>query len=761
MVRITQERVEKLDTLYDILGENSPIIARIKGDIESINESKKEAESKKEEHESQKTRLQTELENFTFEAAAFQDKFSGLDNSSFTSLSAVGIDIKFGNVLSQLSEAVPKYKEQLEKQIAEEGEIIELTSNEVAKYAALLDDEKTKLVEKEAVIAQINNVIEDILIRKNDSYSPKYVKDLLDKLGVFPEEDIIILGSLILFPESGLKEYVEEYRDRNREEKQVNDIETVVASIDEPKEEKVVSEQEDDKKDQVSIIEEKPAIEEQEPISVVEQVPEIETPISLVEESISEEDARVINAFSEENEVAEVNLDLNENTENTEIPEIQIELAEEENEIEKTEEIEDEEKTIEQFLESINLPIAKFEEYNSKAKALEILNNTDKNLIVTNYEILRSINVSEDVIYVVTDDMYMCLADSELGSKINLLRSKGISDHTIKNDLQNITKRDCYFKESLNTIKDRIEAIEAKNEKLTEDNISKLNTNIVNLKENLRKLAEAGIELDEKDERNYGELLTNSTNISEDLEVLKDYTIRLVRKNNGKYALGVFWKNPYDVMTSIDALIEFNLEDLIEDNVEVLGKNVLPILQRVKYCQENEIPIGEDGKYYTYITDPRVFEREIGQVELPELYSLPNITEEIGAFESNDYANLLIQILDDVYEDKSKYQLVKFEDVEKNEKYQEIKEQIISVLNAEPTGKNTYKVGDIYISKIKIERNIAILVNKLLQNGENIDDVAREIIIASALYNTFAPVDKLQTAFGQTNLENNVGGLSL
>ena len=33
MVRITQERVEKLDTLYDILGENSPIIARIKEDI--------------------------------------------------------------------------------------------------------------------------------------------------------------------------------------------------------------------------------------------------------------------------------------------------------------------------------------------------------------------------------------------------------------------------------------------------------------------------------------------------------------------------------------------------------------------------------------------------------------------------------------------------------------------------------------------------------------------------------------------------------
>ena len=145
MVRITQERVEKLDTLYDILGENSPIIARIKCDIGNINSSKLEEESKKEEHESQKNRLQTELENFTFEAAAFQDKFSGLDNSSFTSLSAIGIDIKFGNALSQLSEGTPKHEEQLEKQIAEEGKIIEFTSKEVAKYAALLDDENKKL----------------------------------------------------------------------------------------------------------------------------------------------------------------------------------------------------------------------------------------------------------------------------------------------------------------------------------------------------------------------------------------------------------------------------------------------------------------------------------------------------------------------------------------------------------------------------------------------------------------------------------------
>ena len=243
MVRITQERVEKLDTLYDVLGENSPVIARIKGDVESINTSKKDAESKKAEHENQKTRLQTELENFTFEAAAFQDKFSGLDNSSYTSLKAIGIDIKFGDVHRQLSEAAPKYKEQLESQIREEGEIIELTSDEVAKYASLLDDEKAKLVEKETVIAQINNVIEDILVRKNDSYSPKHVKELLDKLGVFPEEDIIILGSLILFPESGLQEYVAEYRDRTREEQTVSDIENVVATMNEPKEETKIEEQ--------------------------------------------------------------------------------------------------------------------------------------------------------------------------------------------------------------------------------------------------------------------------------------------------------------------------------------------------------------------------------------------------------------------------------------------------------------------------------------------------------------------------------------
>lgn len=757
MVRITQERVEKLDTLYDVLGENSPVIARIKGDVESINTSKKDAESKKAEHENQKTRLQTELENFTFEAAAFQDKFSGLDNSSYTSLKAIGIDIKFGDVHRQLSEAAPKYKEQLESQIAEEGEIIELTSDEVAKYAALLDDEKAKLVEKETVIAQINNVIEDILVRKNDSYSPKHVKELLDKLGVFPEEDIIILGSLILFPESGLQEYVAEYRDRTREEQTVSDIENVVATMNEPKEETKIEEQKE-----VTVNDE-----EKEPETVQEGYDFTKEETEVEEDKIQE-----IKAFTEETEEDNVELSINDNSETTKIPDIQMEFEEKEpvisfdEEPKNIEDVEidinlDEPTTIESFLESINLSIEKFEEYNSKAKALEILNNTDKNLIVTNYEILRSINVSEDVIYVVTDDMYMCLADSELGSKINLLRSKGISDHTIKNDLQNITKRNCYLKESLNTIKERIAVIESKFEKLTEDNVSKVYTDVVNLRDNLRKLAEAGIELDEKDERNYGELLTNSTNISEDLEVLKDYTIRLVRKNNGKYALGVFWKDPYDVMTSIDALIEFDLEDLIEDNVEVLGKNILPILQRVKYCQENEIPIGEDGKYYTYITDPRVFEIEIGQVELPELCSLPSITEEIGAFENNDYANLLIQILDEVYEDKSKYQLVKFEEVEKNEKYQEIKEQIISVLNAKPTGKNTYKVGDAYLSKVKIERNIAILVNRLLQNGENIDDVAREIIITSALYNTFAPVDKLQAAFGQTNLENNVGGLSL
>ena len=77
-----------------------------------------------------------------------------------------------------------------------------------------------KLKEAEEAKEKLNDLIDDILRNDNDAYPRKYVKEVLEGLCFFKEEEIAMLEFLILFKEEGLVEYDDGYELRGNKYEQ-------------------------------------------------------------------------------------------------------------------------------------------------------------------------------------------------------------------------------------------------------------------------------------------------------------------------------------------------------------------------------------------------------------------------------------------------------------------------------------------------------------------------------------------------------------
>lgn len=710
MADLTQDKIRLLDRLYNLRGDESIITTSIQSKIDNIISEAEETERIKREHEGIKTDLESELKTFTNQATSFLETFSKFDNSSFKALNAVDIDLELGDIVSKLKEAQPRHEEHLSSKISDiKNEII----NNEEKIKLLSTDrkeEEEKLQNAENVKSKLNNLLDDILVNENDSYNRGYIKKILNELEVFDEEETSELEFLILFPEKGLTEYVNNYKDRedkfipifdeeNKEEKiiEINNYDITEEDSKEEKEEPVfepVSEENEEE------IEDEKDSENEEPIF---------TPV------IEEKEEDIITLYNEEKE------DEESSEESFEIKAEDIKI-EEENEVEPTEEVKD--NNLIEFFKSLNVEIDSIEE-----SVTNILNNTDKDLIKKNIEQLKAIDFTNDELFTKVDN-YMYLTDKELSQKINFLRSKGVNDKNIRKEF--VSGNLIY---DLETLQSKFETLKNNNIDISDNNLSILELNVANYFDNIEKLNKAGIELDEKESRNYKEVLSVINHIDEDTEILKNYLIKIVRKN-GKYAVDALWNNPIELSMSIDSLLENDLEKLIESNPEVLGKNAETILKVVKYCEDNNIPVfDEDNQnvFYKYIYDYEEFRKLFAQAELPKVISHKDNNDSIISNIKNDMTRKLIETLDENYS-KDKFNTINL-DPTTNDKYSKIITNALDTLKAEQVSGNIYKMNNLLVSKNKLERNVKIIVDVLAKDGESLEGLEKNILLIAALYN--------------------------
>lgn len=411
---------------------------------------------------------------------------------------------------------------------------------------------------------------------------------------------------------------------------------------------------------------------------------------------------------------------------------------------------EKQEENVEDYLTSIGLDVANFAQYNSeqsKEEILKLFEDVDHKIIQDNYELLRSINASEEAIYkcvLVHDENHLYVIDKDLSKKITALRAKGLHDHVAKRLVEDANSG---LRESLTTLEDRMAAIESSVGKIGEENIGLIGTDIVLYDQNCKELASFGLELDEQELRNNRGILMLSKNVPEDLDVLKSYLISLVRKN-GKYALTPFWKPQYDLLTDIDDLIEADLDGLFEGTPEVLGLTASEVIQRYRYCKEKNIPThDEEGNFYDYIVDYTKFDEKFGIVNFASLEARDAVNDSLPYVVGNEgYVEILTTILKNYYNGDENLVTVRA-DADVESYFEEMKAKLFEKFHVEQMGKYTYRIEDVSISKNKFERHLIVLLNALAGSGQ-IDEVetgvAREVLLTALLYNLRQDYDTLK-----------------
>ena len=570
---------------------------------------------------------------------------------------------------------------------------------------------------------------------------------------LFEKNEIKELTKIIMFPDDGLFEYAKNYDkrlangeislDNQSSVTEENNIEEIKPIEDiSPSEE---TEEENNESSTAEIYKEE--------ITSSETTPDVEEP------SVEDNQEEIINITNDDS-TSEIDLSsLNNSSENEEPKELEEETEETTIDSEPTTIIpiiepdpEPVEESIEEFLEKIGLSIQKFTDYNETpvSEIMAYLNQIDRTLIERNYEILRSLNVDEETIYKYFQNI-LYLADSDLNNKITILRAKGINDKIIT---QNLNELKSCFRLSYEEFQKRINAIETMDGSLTEENAYLLSYDVALYEENLSLLNDAGYDMSEEEKRNFCYVLSTSINTKEIIEILKNYLISITRKN-GKYALGVLWQKPYNLLTGIDDLIEYNLENIIATNPEVLATNIDNIIRRVKYCEENGIPVSEEGatvSYFDYILNQERFTKKFGQVELPTLANRHEINqilaEIISAKENREELHKLSEILKDYYASTKMYSKIEL-NAEQEQELSSLLQKMTNNLKAELIGKNTYKLNNLYISKNKLERHLAIFLSHK-EELNNQDNYENEILLMAALYNMRQDEGNLQKFVTET-----------
>ncbi len=811
MTGLKQKDISLLDKLYNLKdSEKNTIIVDLKERISNTENEIANSNKERQQNEFEESDLKTKLEIFTNQSEAFCSTFGELNNDTFQSLKDIGIDLEIGTILETIKEKAPEYSKELSEKIEKIQENIDLSLDEIQK----LENNKTKLEEKLENAyndaANLAGLLEQSLSSdesEREALSTKYVKGVISKFNLFSEDEITTLAKLLMFPDDGLYEYDIDYEDRVKnnfpntfdkndeyvEEKEVEvheEVETSTEAEEQPAEEKPE--------------EVKPVIEPKESTQIL---PVIETddydkyftnPLDS-NASAKENDIEKVDAaydFTNKEENSETNdlftkpeedsnnddlfsiLNIANEPETKEEPEEAKEpeksevtdetIREDEGIIEEiNKQINSEEEketsepieTDEEYLNKIGLDINKLEANNTMpiSELISKIKLVSPKEIDENYELLRSLNINDNVSYKLQDN-YLPLIDEELNKKITLLRAKGISEYKIKEIIENTN----IFTNSYTIIDDRISAMDSIGEKVNDENIGMIQNNIVRYAQNLELLNNSGYELDDKEKANNMPLLLESKNIAEDAEILKNYYISILRKN-GKYALNVFWRAPRDLMFGIDDIIEEGLEDIFTTNPEVLSFETDPLLGRIRFLKEKGESIYDDEGQTVFkkaLVDFKEFQ-DIYQTDIQSY--IPSNREKINhllpsLIGDEEFVESLINTLDEYYG-----KTTTFKDLEltneaasiKNDLLNEIEEQLQVTI----AGQHTYKISDISISKNKIERNLSLLVDMLVSHNQPVVGKEKEILLVSLLYNLRQNEDTISKIIAISNGDdNNVRG---
>lgn len=774
MANLTNKTIRLLDRLFNLQGEDNVILADINKRIEETNSSIEETSANQRDNEVKKLDCEGKLSVFKNQKEVFESAFEGLDDETFAALRDIDVNIEIGTMLTQIAEKSPAYIDSLNSQV--ESYQLEIERNIASKeeLETILSELKSDKTKSEEDRDKLVSLLEQSLSTddlERESLTTSYVKKILSLFGVFSDEEVKELAKLIIFPDEGLYEYRESYEERRanglidleaEEPDFENNFETdgLEAEII-PQEEVAASEA---VKDTSVILESTRRAEE------MYQVPVIPTEEDLDKTTYFDLD-RLNGVRGELAEIADI-------VPEEVIPHDETDLGVQElpndeksftSDEEKQQDLtsqatinkQSEEETIEEYLTSIGLNVELFKDLNDTPIETIIaeLSSVSHKTIEDNYELLRSINVDTSVPYKYRKG-HMYLTDLDLSKKVTLLRAKNISEAKIK-ELLEISGSG--FRENLEVIERRVQAIENINGKLTDDNVGDIAIDMIRYEENYNVLQNNGFELEEKELRNFNAVLLKSPYITADMDILKNYLISIVRKN-GKYALSVFWKRPSELVNGIDDLIEAGLEDVISTNPEVLGQNEDAIIRRVKFCESNNHSVYEEGNICDYIVDFSKFAKTFGtEVELPVLQDRENANNNLGSIIGNgDYVDILTNMLRSYY-DKDLLEEVDLTEEEK-EQVEVLNQQAVTKLFANPTGKYTYKIGNVSISKNKFERHLSIILKALLNSGQSPEGVEREILLVSALYNVRQDEETLRKMVSECLGFNNgeaIGGMTL
>lgn len=756
MAQLSQNTIRLLDRLFNLKGEDNVIIKRIKDEISTTENEMTVTTQEKNNNEVQKNELQGKLTVFQNQSDSFKAVFEGIDDATFASLREIGIEFEISKMLSTIEEKAPDYIASLNDQINEYGKKIEDNEHKIEELTNNLENLHRNQATSEEDRLKLTSLLDQSLSSseiEREVLTVNFVKKILSLFDLFDENEIKELTKIIMFPDDGLFEYAKNYDkrlangeislDNQSSVTEENNIEEI-----KPIEDISPSEETEEENNESSTAE-----------IYKEEITSSETTTDVEEQSVEDNQEEIINITNDDS-TSEIDLSsLNNSSENEEPKELEEETEETTIDSEPTTIIpiiepdpEPVEESIEEFLEKIGLSIQKFTDYNETpvSEIMAYLNQIDRTLIERNYEILRSLNVDEETIYKYFQNI-LYLADSDLNNKITILRAKGINDKIIT---QNLNELKSCFRLSYEEFQKRINAIETMDGSLTEENAYLLSYDVALYEENLSLLNDAGYDMSEEEKRNFCYVLSTSINTKEIIEILKNYLISITRKN-GKYALGVLWQKPYNLLTGIDDLIEYNLENIIATNPEVLATNIDNIIRRVKYCEENGIPVSEEGatvSYFDYILNQERFTKKFGQVELPTLANRHEINqilaEIISAKENREELHKLSEILKDYYASTKMYSKIEL-NAEQEQELSSLLQKMTNNLKAELIGKNTYKLNNLYISKNKLERHLAIFLSHK-EELNNQDNYENEILLMAALYNMRQDEGNLQKFVTET-----------
>lgn len=441
MSKLTQEKIDVLDKLYNIKGEKSVVTAAIKNKIE-----KKEADiatttTEKDSVIEEQLELEKELQLFIEQTDKFLATFGNFDNTTFSSFQSIGIDLAIGDALATLRQKAPGHEDNLEDRIKSLKEKVQELSEKIASIEEKKNEFIATLNSAEEAKEKLNDLIEDILRNNNDAYPRKYVKDVLESLCYFSAEEITMLEFLILFKEEGLQEYDDGYELRgNKFEQSLNPKEEVMLTGD------IFANDVDIEETEVAVVTDEPKLVT--PTVSLAPTNGILTPVAKTEE---EKEETVVDAFKEKKEPV---IEIEENTggifaeetpvdadevddvkeevkEETVTEEIAPEITPESGVVSEEPEEEKEEAKAEEV--SPRQPLGDIEENKKEeskpkidpeiiSKAQEagldltkadkddlnriaiMLADTDNSTLKLNHELLRSINVSDSAIYKVYDE---------------------------------------------------------------------------------------------------------------------------------------------------------------------------------------------------------------------------------------------------------------------------------------------------------------------------------------------------------------------